>query len=98
MLGFNCGRYDLNLIKEHFAELLADKTSKVQVTKRANTTMFMKTDAFFFLDIINYLGPGTSYEAWVKAYGCSGQKSWLPYDGLDTPEKLNYPGLPDYQA
>ena len=65
---------------------------------RANTTVFMKTDAFFFLDIINYLGPGTSYEAWVKAYGCSGQKSWLPYEWLDTPEKLNYPGLPDYPA
>ena len=32
----------------------------------------------------------------MKAYGCSGQKSWLPYEWLDTPEKLNYPGLPDY--
>ena len=58
--------------------------------------MFMKTDHFLFLDIINYLGPGTSYEAWVKAYGCSTQKSWLPYEWFDTPEKLNYPGLPDY--
>ena len=96
VLGFNCGRYDLNLIKEHFAELLADTTSKVQVAKKANTTMFMKTDHFLFLDIINYPGPGTGYEAWVKAYGCSAQKSWLPYEWLDTPEKLNYPGLPDY--
>ena len=91
VLGFNCGRYDLNLIKEHFAELLADTTSKVQVAKKANTTMFMKTDHFLFLDIINYLGAGTSYEAWVKAYGCSAQKSWLPYEWLDTLEKLNYP-------
>ena len=89
VLGFNCGRYDLNLIKEHFAELLAGTTNKVQVAKKANTTMFIKTDHFRFLDIINYLGPGTSYEAWVKAYGCSAQKSWLPYEWLDTPEKLN---------
>ena len=35
VLGFNCGRYDLNLIKEHFAELLADTTSKVQVAKKS---------------------------------------------------------------
>ena len=98
VLAFNCGRYDLNLIKEHFAELLADTTKKVQVTKKANTTMFMKTDGFRFLDIVNYLGPGTSYEAWVKAYGCSGKKSWLPYEWLDTSEKLNYSGLPDYLA
>ena len=96
VLGFNCGHYDLNLIKEHFAELLANTTNKVQVAKKANTTMFMKTEHFRFLDIINYLGPGTSYEAWVKAYGCSAQKSWLPYEWLDTPEKLNYPWLPDY--
>ena len=54
VLGFNCGRYDLILIKEHFAELLADTTSKVQVAKKANTTMFMKTDisAFWTLLII----------------------------------------------
>ena len=98
VLGFNCGRYDLNLIKKHLAELLAGTTKKVQVAKKANTTMFMKTEHFRFLDIINYLGPGTSYEAWVKGYGCSAQKSWLPYEWLDTPEKLNYPGLPDYPA
>ena len=28
VLGFNSGRYDLNLIKEHFAELLAATTKK----------------------------------------------------------------------
>jgi len=98
VLGFNCGRYDLNLIKEHFAELLADTTGRVQVAKKANTTMFMKTDYFIFLDIINYLGPGTSYDAWVKAYGCSAQKSGLPYEWFDTPAKMHHPGLPDYPA
>ena len=33
-LGFNCGHCDFNLIKEHFAELLADTTAKVQVGKK----------------------------------------------------------------
>ena len=96
VLGFNCGRYDLNLIKEHFVELLADTTAEVQVGKKANTTMFMKTNGFRVVDIIKYLGRGTSYDKWVKAYGCSVQKSWLPYEWFDSPEKLNYPGLPDY--
>ena len=98
VLGFNSGRYDLNLIKNHFAELLADTTGKVTVAKKVNTTIFMKTNGFIFLDIINYLSPGTSYDAWVKAYGCTAKKSWLPYEWLDNPEKLNYPGLPDYPA
>jgi len=80
--GFNCGRYDLNLIKEHFAELLAYTSGKVQVAKKANTTMFMKT----------------SYDAEVKAYGCLAQKSWLPCEWLDAPAKTHYPELTDYQA
>lgn len=29
VLGFNCRHYDLNLIKEHFTELIADTTGKV---------------------------------------------------------------------
>lgn len=90
ILDFNCGHYDLNLIKEHFAGLLADTMAKVHVGKKANMTMFMKTNGFRFIDIINYLGRGTSYEKWVKAYGCSVQKSWLPYEWFDIAEKLNY--------
>ncbi|KAL9959464.1 hypothetical protein ACROYT_G032790 [Oculina patagonica] len=41
---------------------------------------------------------GTSYEKWVKAYGCELKKSWFPYEWFDSSEKLDYPGLPDYQA
>jgi len=58
----------------------------------------IKTNGFRFVDIINYLGQGTSYKMWVKAYGNFVQKSWLPYEWFDTVEKLNYPGLPDYPA
>lgn len=73
-------------------------TGKVQVRKKANTTMFMKTNGFRFADIVNYLWPGTSYEKWVKVYGCSVHKSWLPYEWPDSPEKLNYPRQPDCPA
>jgi len=67
VLWFNSGRYDLNLIKDHFVELLANITANVQVGKNANTTMFMKTSGFCFVDLINYLGPPTTYDKWVKA-------------------------------
>ena len=60
--------------------------------------MFMKTAGFRFVDIINYLGPGTSYDKWVKAYGCELEKSWLLYEWFDRPEKLNCPGLPDFSV
>jgi len=29
----------------------------------------MVTPEFKFLDIMNYLAPGTSYDKWIKAYG-----------------------------
>ena len=94
--GFNSGTYDLNLIKNYFAEHLASTTNKVRVAKNGNKTMFLLTSGFRFLGIINYLGPGTSYEKWVKAYECKTVKSWFPYEWFDRPEKLDYPGLSDY--
>ena len=97
VLGFNSGRYDLNLIREHFAERLSDTTGKVRVAKNGNKIMFILTKNFRFLDIINYLGPGTSYEKWVKAYECETVKSWFPYEWFDTPEKLDFRGLPKYE-
>ena len=95
VVGFNSGHYDLNLIKEHFVEELAD-LGNVHVGKKANTTMFIKTPTLLFLDIINYLGPGKGYDSWIKASGASAQKAWLPYEWLDSPDKLDYLGLPDY--
>ena len=62
VLGFNSGRYDLNLIRENFVERLSDTTGEVRVAKNGNKIMFILTNNFRFLDIINYLGPGTSYE------------------------------------
>ena len=98
VVGINSGSYDLNLIKNHFADRLADTTGKVRVAKNENKIMFLLTWGFRFLDIINYLGPGTSYEKWTKAYECTAEKSWFLYEWFNSPKKLDYPGLPDYPA
>ena len=97
VLGFNSGRYDLNLIREHFVESLSDTTGKVRVARNGNKIMFILTKNFRFLYIINYLAPGTSYEKWVRAYDCKTVKSWFPYEWFDSPEKLDFPGLPEYE-
>ena len=98
VVGFNSGKYDLNLIKAYFAGQLAEKTKpgKIRVAKAANKIMFITTPNYRFLDIINYVGPGVTYERWIKAYDCKLPKSWLPYEWFDSAEKLEYPGLPDY--
>ena len=76
VLGFNSGRYDFNLIREHFVERLVDLTpSNIRVAKNGNKITFIFTKGFRFLDVINYPAPGTSYKKWVKAYGCTAGKS-----------------------
>ena len=98
VLRFNSGKYDLNLIKQYFVEKLADACTKVKVATQGSKTMFIITPEFKFLDVINYLGPDTLYDKWVKAYGCEQTKSWFPYEWFYNPDKLDYPSLPGYTA
>jgi hypothetical protein len=92
VLGFNSGKYDLNLIHNYFVSELTDKYAVAKVAKNGQRTMFIITKELKFLDVINYLGPGTSYESWVKAYDCRQTKSFFPYEWFNSADKLNYPG------
>ena len=65
VLGFNPEKYDLNLIKQYFVEKLADTCTKVKVATQGSKTTFIITPEFKFLDVINCIGPGTSYDKWV---------------------------------
>ena len=97
VLGFNSGHYDLKLIRQHFIPLLAQDPGTFAAEKNGRI-MFINTPKFKFLDVLNYLGPGIMYEKWVKTYGATLAKSWLPYEWFDSPDKLDFPGLPPYMA
>ena len=97
VLGFNSGHYDLKLIRQHFIPLLAQDPGTFAAEKNGRI-MFINTPKFKFLDVLNYLGPGITYEKWVKTYGATLSKSWLPYEWFDSPDKLDFPGLPLYMA
>ena len=45
VLGFNSGKYDLNLVKEYFLKNLAD-INTVQVAKKENKFMFLTMPEF----------------------------------------------------
>ena len=97
VLGFNSGHYDLKLIRQHFIPLLAQDPGTFAAEKNGRI-MFINTPKFKFLDVLNYLGPGITYEKWVKTYGATLAKSWLPYEWFDSLDKLDFPGLPPYMA
>ena len=91
VLGFNSGKYDINMIKEYFVRSLSD-ISDVTVAKKDNSYMFLTTPKLKFLDVRNYLTPGLSYAGWCKANGCALEKLFFPYEWLDSYEKLNHLG------
>ena len=91
VLGFNSGKYDINMIKEYFVRSLSD-ISDVTVAKKDNSYMFLTTPKLKFLDVRNYLAPGLNYDGWCKANGCALEKLFFPYEWLDSYEKLNHLG------
>ena len=97
VVGFNSGHYDLKLIRKYYVPLMA-KDKEVFAAEKNGRIMFINTPKFKFLDVLNYLAPGITYDKWVKTYGATLTKSWLPYEWLDSPDKLDFPGLPPYIA
>ena len=70
VIGLNSGKYDLNLIKQYFVERIAKNVWQIKVAKKDNNYMFLTTSRFKFLDILNFLAPGMSYEKWCKSLEC----------------------------
>ena len=96
VIGFNSGKYDLNMIKRSFVPLLI--SNNATVIKRQNTYMCLYTDKLKFLDMVNFLAPGVSYDKYLKAYGCELQKGHFPYEYMDNLRKLDDCALPPQAA
>jgi G:T-mismatch repair DNA endonuclease (very short patch repair protein) len=98
VIGFNSGTYDMNVLKPHLVTYLQENDTISAPIKKNNHWMSLCTERLQFLDICNYLAPGYSYSKYIEAYGASLQKSFFPYDWMDSLGKLNYPGLPPQDA
>ena len=97
--GFNSGRYDLNLIKSYLIPyLIRDKEQETSVIKKANDFISFKYGDVQFLDIMKFLGGATTLDSFLKAYKASETKGFFPYEWFDNPDKLDFPGLPPYEA
>ena len=95
VVGFNSGKYDVNVIKPHLIKKLKDELQFV--VKKNNSFMCLQTSCFKFVDIRNYIAPGFDYATYLKAYRCSVSKGFFPYEWMTNPEKLNITALPSHQ-
>ena len=60
--------------------------------------MCLSTDQLKFLDIINYIATGFSYDKYLKVYGCEVTIGHFPYEYMDRLERLDDTALPSKQA
>ena len=91
VIGFNSGKYVLNMVKEHFVkEIIYNKEDEcnedVFATKKENNYKFK------FLDVKNYIALVLSYAAWCKSMVCRLQNLMFPYEWLDSYKKLSHLG------
>jgi hypothetical protein len=90
IIGFNSGRYDINLNIDCFMKELKQRGSITSI-KTGNTFKCLKSGRFMFLDMMQYIGAGTSLDEYIQAFNKGGlQKYIFPYEFLDSYEKLDY--------
>ena len=83
VIGFNSGKYDLNMVKEYFVKEISynkegEYNENVFAAKKENGYMSLTTSKFKFLGVKNYIGPSLSYDAWCKSMSCRLQKLMFP--------------------
>ncbi|KAJ8044458.1 Krueppel-related zinc finger protein 1 [Holothuria leucospilota] len=97
VLGFNSGKYDVNSVKQHLFPWLVENDPLKFIVKRCNNYMSVKSKHLLFLDVVNFIAPGFSYDAFLKAYDCSLSKGFFPYEWINF-DNLANTSLPPYEA
>ena len=98
--GFNSGKYDLNLIKHKLPKHLGlqTKSSANFVIKKNNNYTCMCNDKLKFIDMMNYLPPGTSYDKFLETFQIQQRKSYFPYEYFTDVSVLKETCLPPPSA
>ena len=91
ILGFNSGKYDINLGIDYFMKELFLRDTGVTSIKNGNAYKCLQTNTMSFLDVCQYLPPNYNLDQYIKAFNKDGlRKSVFPYEFLDSYEKLDF--------
>ena len=97
VLSFNGARYDLKVLKTTLVPVLIELDSVKFAIKKGTGYMVIATEELKFLDATYYIAPGFNYDSFLKAYGVKQNKSYFPYEYLDSLEKLDSREFPAYK-
>ena len=99
VLGFNSGKYDINVLLPFLVERCKSQGIHIRPVKRNSSFITLSTDQLQFLDLSNYLAPNTSYAQYLKTFNPKGDmKAFFPYQWFDSLAKLNETSLPPHEA
>lgn len=98
VVGFNSGKYDLNVLKEVLIPHLVTNGGIQFTIKKNHSYLALRAGNLKFIDVSNFLAAGSSYAGFLKAYECQKEKGSFPYEWLDSLDKLEYPQLPPHSA
>ena len=73
VVGFNSGKFDLNVLKDMLIPYLVHRSGIDLVIKRHHAYLSLRTSGLKFVDISNFVTAGTSYGTFLKAYLCRGE-------------------------
>lgn len=101
VVSFNGQRYDLQILKSDLvSELLRqdpceDESQGMRFVIKKNSSMVcLESDHLRFIDITNFIAPGSSYASYLSAFGCTEEKGFFPYEWVDNLNKLETTSLP----
>ena len=98
VLAFNSSRYDIKLIKPALMTCLQQRHGVDFVVRKNNTYACLKTKTLKFLNICNFLAQGVNYDMYLKAFGCSQTKGFLPFEWITSLDKLKHPKLLEHAS
>ena len=85
------------MVKPYLIESLMKTDTIKFMVKKSNSFMCLQTERLKFVNIRKYLAPGFGYATYWKAYKCSMEKGFFPYEWMDDLHKLNSQVLPDHE-
>ena len=97
--GFNSGNFDINLVRDRL--LIHLQNNKIEVLKKCNRYLLIKTPTLKFVDILNFVPPNTSLDKFCKNMTPPNSESdlskgHLPYDKIDSIDAVLSHDMPLY--
>ena len=71
---------------------------KKNIVKKNNNYVCLSNETLKFLDMSNYLPPGTSYDSFLVTFQVPVRKSFFPYEYFTSLDVLNDTSLPPKEA